>query len=110
MGAVDEAIDSFSPPRSPDAPTTRPDPDIPPHAQHGIVASARLRALQNISGPGARATDLPASRRVATPDAPTIEAVVALLDDPALDATKSLKSMAAYDADGDAVVILVPGD
>jgi prolyl-tRNA synthetase len=59
---------------------------------------------------GARQTDVPAPRRVATPDAPTIEAVVALLDDPAIDATTSLKSMAAFDADGGVVVILVPGD
>jgi prolyl-tRNA synthetase len=35
---------------------------------------------------------------------------VALLDDPSIDAATSLKSMAAVDADGGVVVVLVPGD
>lgn len=51
-----------------------------------------------------------APRRVSTPGTTTIADVVALLDDPAVDASKTLKSVAAMDESGTPVVIVVPGD
>ena len=75
----------------------------------GYAANVEAAAV-GTAQPAARAEDLAPLRRVSTPDAPTIDAVVALLDDPALDATRSLKSMAAFDEHDDVVVILVPGD
>ncbi len=61
--------------------------------------------------PGAaRAVETGAYRRVATPGATTIDEVVALLDDAAIDAARTLKSVAAVDESDEPVVILVPGD
>lgn len=45
-----------------------------------------------------------------TPDAPTIEQVVAHFADRGMTADRMLKSIAAVDADGKPVVLLVPGD
>jgi prolyl-tRNA synthetase len=78
-------------------------------ASCGYAANVEAAAVG--ASPRAEAAhDVPALQRVATPDAPTIDAVVALLDDPRFEATTSLKSMAAFDERGGVVVILVPGD
>ncbi|HLK45391.1 MAG TPA: proline--tRNA ligase, partial [Acidimicrobiales bacterium] len=61
------------------------------------------------AGPG-DPTAHPALERVATPGAPTIDQVVELLGDPSIDATKTVKAIAAFDGDDAPVVILVPGD
>ena len=53
---------------------------------------------------------LPAQRRVATPAASSIDDVVAHLADPSIDASRTIKSIAAMDEHGTPVVVLVPGD
>ena len=45
-----------------------------------------------------------------TPDRPGIDGVVAFFDDPAVTHADLLKSLAVVDADGNAVLVLVPGD
>jgi prolyl-tRNA synthetase len=55
-------------------------------------------------------SDAPAPRRVETPGAPTIDEVVALLADPDIDASRTLKSIAAFDEKAEPTVVLVPGD
>jgi prolyl-tRNA synthetase len=61
------------------------------------------------SDPAARA-ELPALTKVSTPGAATIDDVVALLADSGASAATSIKSIAAFDVAGEAVVVLVPGD
>jgi prolyl-tRNA synthetase len=56
------------------------------------------------------AVEVGAPRRVATPGATTIDEVVAVLADAAIDASRTLKSVAALDELGQPVVIVVPGD
>jgi prolyl-tRNA synthetase len=78
-----------------------------PHCGYAANVEAAGVGAPAVGGPPAT---WPALRRVDTPDAPTIEAVVAALGDPDVDATRSVKSMAAFDHDGEVVVVLVPGD
>ncbi|HEV3212627.1 MAG TPA: proline--tRNA ligase [Acidimicrobiales bacterium] len=76
----------------------------------GYAANVEAAAVGPPHGDGPGADERPARRRVATPDAPTIEAVVALLSDPEIDASRTLKAIAAFDEGGEPVVVLVPGD
>jgi prolyl-tRNA synthetase len=74
----------------------------------GYAANVEAAGVGAPTGDGPDA-DLPAMRRVATPGAGTIADVVALLGEGHTAAT-SAKSIAAVDADGAVVVVLVPGD
>ena len=75
----------------------------------GYAANVEAAAVGSPEGSGPN-PDAPTPTRVATPDAPTIEAVVGILSDPEIDASRTIKAIAAYDERGDVVVILVPGD
>ncbi len=72
------------------------------------VEAAEVGAPEGV-GPVDHAALAPMAR-VATPDATSIDAVVALLDARGLDASMTLKAIAALDDAGDPVVVLVPGD
>lgn len=54
--------------------------------------------------------DLPAARRVDTPGTTTIEDVAALLAGEGVTPATTLKALAAFDAEGEVAVVLVPGD
>jgi prolyl-tRNA synthetase len=75
----------------------------------GYAANVEAAKVGRATGVGP-SEDVPLSRVVSTPDAASIDAVVQLLADPAIDASRTLKSIAAYDENGSVVVIVVPGD
>jgi len=75
----------------------------------GYAANVEATKVGRATGVGP-SEDVPLSRVVSTPDAASIDAVVQLLADPAIDASRTLKSIAAYDENGSVVVIVVPGD
>jgi prolyl-tRNA synthetase len=75
----------------------------------GYAANVEAAKVGLAAGVGP-SDDVPGSRVVSTPDAASIDAVVQLLADPAIDASRTIKSIAAYDENGGVVVIVVPGD
>ena len=75
----------------------------------GYAANVEAAEVGAPAGAGPPA-DHPLSRRVATPGAPSIDEVVVLLDDPAIDASRTLKAIAAFDQRGEVVVVVIPGD
>jgi prolyl-tRNA synthetase len=75
----------------------------------GYAANVEAAQVGRPEGAGPPSDAAP-PRRVDTPDAATIDEVVALLGDPDVDASMTLKSIAAFDDKGEPVVVLVPGD
>jgi len=76
----------------------------------GYAANVEAAEVGGPEGHGPTGAEHPALRRIETPRAPTIDEVVALLDDPAIDASRTIKALAAFDLAGEPVVVIVPGD
>jgi len=76
----------------------------------GYAANVEAAARGGLADPVMPDPALPAAVEHHTPDRPGIDEVVAFFDDPAVTSAELLKSLAVVDADGDAVLLLLPGD
>jgi prolyl-tRNA synthetase len=76
----------------------------------GYAANVEAAGRGGFGDPVPPDASAPAAVEHHTPDRPGIDAVVAFFDDPAVSHADLLKSLAVVDGDGDAVLVLVPGD
>jgi prolyl-tRNA synthetase len=76
----------------------------------GYAANVEAAGRGGFGDPSAPDEDAPAAVEHHTPGRPGIDEVVAFFDDPAVSPADLLKCLAVVDADGNAVLVLVPGD
>jgi prolyl-tRNA synthetase len=76
----------------------------------GYAANVEAAGRGGFGDPVAPDSAVPAPVEHHTPGRPGIDEVVAFFDDPAVTHADLLKSLAVVDADGNAVLVLVPGD
>jgi prolyl-tRNA synthetase len=76
----------------------------------GYAANVEAAGRGGFGDPVAPDATAPAAVEHHTPGRPGIDEVVAFFDDPAVTHADLLKCLAVVDADGDAVLVLVPGD